>query len=177
MENVLKMLERRELIDSWEDHFKKISSDTTGKTVFDIEVKDKKKYSIYLVNAKLTSIVQGTPLDEYLSNNLDAFHSSDGASHLIGKQSTSIIANKWTHLVFSRINGNAKIYLDGVEKLSYALVGSLVASGNSRIGSLPGFTDRNHSGNVAITRIYKGKGLTSTEVLTHFDLTKSRFSL
>ena len=39
--------------------------------IFDIEVKDKKKYSIYLVNAKLTSIVQGTPLDEYLSNNLD----------------------------------------------------------------------------------------------------------
>ncbi len=71
VENVLKMLERRELIDSWENHFKKISSDTTGKTVFDIEVKDKKKYSVYLVNAKLTSIVQGTPLDEYLSNNID----------------------------------------------------------------------------------------------------------
>ena len=71
MENVLKMLERRGLIDSWSDHFKKISADTTGKTIFDIEVKDKKKYSIYIVNAKLTSIVQGTPLDEYLSNNLD----------------------------------------------------------------------------------------------------------
>ena len=116
-------------------------------------------------------------LENYLSNNLDAFHSSDGASHLIGKMSTSITANKWTHLVFSRINGNAKIYLDGVEKLSYALVGSLVASGNSRIGSLPGFTDRNHSGNIAITRIYKGKGLTSTEVTTQFDLLKSRFGL
>jgi hypothetical protein len=116
-------------------------------------------------------------LENYLSNNLDAFHSSDGASHLIGKMSTSITANKWTHLVFSRINGNAKIYLDGVEKLSYALVGSLVASGNSRIGSLPGFTDRNHSGNIAITRIYKGKGLTSTEVTTQFDLLKTRFGL
>lgn len=71
VENVLKMLERRGLIDSWSDHFKKISTDTTGKTIFNIEVKDKKKYSIYLVNAKLTSIIQGTPLDEYLSNNLD----------------------------------------------------------------------------------------------------------
>jgi len=129
------------------------------------------------ISINSTSGYAALRLENYLSNNLDAFHSSDGASHLIGKQSTSIIANKWTHLVFSRINGNAKIYLDGVEKLSYALVGSLVASGNSRIGSLPGFTDRNHSGNVAITRIYKGKGLTSTEALTHFDLTKSRFSL
>ena len=114
---------------------------------------------------------------ENYNSNLDIFHSSDGASHLIGKQSTSLIANKWTHLVFSRINGNAKIYLDGVEKLSYSLVGSLVASGNSRIGSLPGFTDRNHSGNIAIARIYKGKGLTSTEVASQFDLTKNRFGL
>ena len=53
VENVLKMLERRGLIDSWSDHFKKISADTTGKTSFNIEVKDKKNYSIYLVNAKL----------------------------------------------------------------------------------------------------------------------------
>jgi hypothetical protein len=129
------------------------------------------------ISINSTSGYAALRLENYLSNNLDAFHSSDGASHLIGKQSTSFTANKWTHLVFSRINGNAKIYLDGVEKLSYSLVGSLVASGNSRIGSLPGFTNRNHSGNIAITKIYKGKGLTSTEVGNHFDLLKSRFGI
>ena len=114
---------------------------------------------------------------EYYNSNLDTFHSSDGASHLTSKQSTPLTANKWTHLVLSRINGTAKIYLDGVEKLSYSLVGSLVSSGNSRIGSLDGFTNRNHSGNVAITKIYKGIGLTSTEVATHFNALKSRFGL
>lgn len=115
---------------------------------------------------------------EYYNSNLDAFHSSDGASHLRSETAISpLTANKWTHLVLSRINGNAKIYLDGVEKLSYSLVGSLTASGNSRIGSLDGFTNRNHSGKVAITRIYKGKGLTSTEVTTNFDAVKSRFGL
>jgi hypothetical protein len=88
-----------------------------------------------------------------------------------------LTANNWTHLVLSRINGNAKIYLDGVEKISYSLVGSLTALGNSRIGALDGFTNRNHSGKVAITRIYKGKGLTSTEVSTNFDAVKSRFGL
>jgi hypothetical protein len=133
-------------------------------------------YVSTFISINSTSGYAALRLENYNSN-LDAFHSSDGASHLIGKQSTSLIANKWTHLVFSRINGNAKIYLDGVEKLNYSLVGSLVASGNSRIGSLIGWTDRNHSGNIAITRIYKGKGLTSTEVTTHFDLTKSRFGL
>lgn len=115
---------------------------------------------------------------EYYNSNLDAFHSSDGASHLTSEIAISpLTANKWTHLVLSRINGNAKIYLDGVEKLSYSLVGSLTASGNSRIGSLDGFTNRNHSGKVAITRIYKGKGLTLSEVTTNYDAVKSRFGL
>ena len=71
MENILKMLERRGLIKSWSDSFKKISADVATKTIFEIELKDKTNYGIYLVNAKLTSIVQGTPLDEYLYNHID----------------------------------------------------------------------------------------------------------
>ena len=115
---------------------------------------------------------------EYYNSNLDAFHSSDGASHLRSETAISpLTANKWTHLVLSRINGNAKIYMDGVEKISYSLVGSLTALGNSRIGALDGFTNRNHSGKVAIARIYKGKGLTQSEVSTNFDAIKSRFGL
>jgi len=69
IENILRMLERREIISSWEEEFKKISaSDLQNKTSFEL---DKYKIGIYLVNAKLTSIVQGHPLDVYLSNNID----------------------------------------------------------------------------------------------------------
>jgi len=71
MENVLKMLERRGLIDSWSSSFEKISADVAAKTIFEIKLKDNSNYGVYLVNAKLTSIVQGTPLDEYLSNHID----------------------------------------------------------------------------------------------------------
>jgi DNA-directed RNA polymerase subunit H (RpoH/RPB5) len=71
MENVLKMLERRKLIKSWEDEIKKLGDNLTTKTSFTIQLSDKSNYGIYLINAKLTSIVQGTPLDEYLSNNID----------------------------------------------------------------------------------------------------------
>lgn len=71
MENVLKMLERRKLIKSWSDEYKKIGDDLTSKTSFQIQLTDKTNYGVYLVNAKLTSIVQGTPLDDYLSNNID----------------------------------------------------------------------------------------------------------
>ncbi len=71
MENVLKMLERRGLINSWSDEYKKLGDDLVTKTTFQIQLNDKTNYSIYLVNAKLSSIVQGTPLDDYLSNNID----------------------------------------------------------------------------------------------------------
>lgn len=71
MENVLKMLERRTLINSWETEYKKLGDDVASKTIHTIQIKDKTNVGIYLVNAKLTSIVQGTPLDDYLSNNID----------------------------------------------------------------------------------------------------------
>jgi DNA-directed RNA polymerase subunit H (RpoH/RPB5) len=71
MENVLKMLERRKVFNSWSDEFKKLSSDLTTKTIFTIELNNKQNCGVYLVNAKLTSVVQGTPLDDYLSNNID----------------------------------------------------------------------------------------------------------
>ena len=71
IENVLKMLERRRIIKSWSDEYKKLGDDLSTKSTFQIQLTDKTNYSIYLVNAKLSSIVQGTPLDDYLSNNID----------------------------------------------------------------------------------------------------------
>ena len=71
MENIMKMLERRGLIKSWSDEYKKLGEDLATKSSFQIQLLDKTNYGIYLVGAKLTSIVQGTPLDDYLSNNID----------------------------------------------------------------------------------------------------------
>jgi DNA-directed RNA polymerase subunit H (RpoH/RPB5) len=69
--NTLKMLERRNKIKSWEVELPKLGNDFTSKSIFTIELADKSSLSINLVNAKLTSIVQKTPLDDYLSNNID----------------------------------------------------------------------------------------------------------
>lgn len=71
VKNLLKLLERREKIDSFEDEYKKLVSDLETKTSFELVLNDKTKCGIYLVNAKLTTIVSGTPLDQYLSNNID----------------------------------------------------------------------------------------------------------
>lgn len=70
IENTLKMLERRKLIKSWSDEYKKFE-DIGTKSIFEVLLSDKTKLGIYLVSSKLTSIVQGTPLDDYLSNNID----------------------------------------------------------------------------------------------------------
>ena len=72
MENVMKMLEHRKLIKSWSDELTKLGASVSNDTNFEIILTDKSKYGIYLVSAKLTSIVQGTPLDDYLSNNIDS---------------------------------------------------------------------------------------------------------
>ncbi len=71
IENTLKMLERRNMITGWESHLKKLIEDLANKTIFHVEFLDRTQCHIYLVPAKLTSIVQGTPLDDFLSKNMD----------------------------------------------------------------------------------------------------------
>jgi len=71
--NVLKMLERRKLINSWMDSIKNINTDWTN-NIYEILLSDKSICSIYLLNNtnnQLTTISHGVPLDDYLSNNLD----------------------------------------------------------------------------------------------------------
>ena len=114
---------------------------------------------------------------EYWDGNMNLFHSYNGSSHASGG-SFAITLNAWRHIVVSRIAGSVSVYVNGVSKLTYSLPGSLLAQQNSRIGDFFGSNGYySFSGNIATTKIYKGKGLTSTEVLTQFDLTKSRFGL
>jgi hypothetical protein len=71
------------------------------------------------------------------------------------------------------------VYINGVEKTSYSLPGNLMSNAESEIGRLnhPDVGYFSMSGKIATTKIYKGKGLTASEVITHFDLLRSRFGL
>ena len=69
--NALKMLHRRKLLDDVDSAFESISSQINTKASIDFTLNNKTKCSIYPLSAKLSSIVQGTPLDEYLSNDTD----------------------------------------------------------------------------------------------------------
>jgi len=114
---------------------------------------------------------------EHYNGRLYLSHSYDGTSY-VNAGNFAFTRNAWQHIVVSRIAGSAVVYVNGVSKLAYSLPGSLIGQQNSQIGNLGRENSfYSFSGNIATTKIYKGKGLTSTEVLTQFDLTKSRFSL
>ena len=114
---------------------------------------------------------------EHYNGRLYLSHSYDGTSY-VNAGNFVFTRNAWQHIVVSRIDGSAVVYVNGVSKLTYSLPGSLIAQQNSQIGNLGRSNSYySFSGNIATTKIYKGKGLTSTEVTTQFDLTKSRFSL
>jgi len=114
---------------------------------------------------------------EYWNGNVNLLHSYDGTSHANGG-SFPITMNAWQHIVVSRISGSVAVYVNGILKTTYSLPGSLIAQQNSRIGDFYGSNGYySFSGNIATTKIFKGKGLTSNEVGNHFTLTKSRFGL
>lgn len=69
--NVIKMIHRRNLINDPTLTFNEIVNDINNKAFIDFKLNNNTKCSIYMINTKLNSIVQGTPLDDYLSNNLD----------------------------------------------------------------------------------------------------------
>lgn len=71
LENVMKMLVRRKVIDSYTSLLEENKEDFINKSVVTFKIKNDKKYSVNLYNTKLASIVQGSPLDDYLKNNTD----------------------------------------------------------------------------------------------------------
>jgi len=107
-------------------------------------------------------------------------HSSNNSSWLAQK-GTPIPLNTWKNIIVTRISGQVTVYIDGVSTITYSLPDSLMANKQNIIGSISqpfgslGYF--NLSGNIATTKIYKGRGLTSTEASTHFNLLKSRFGL
>jgi DNA-directed RNA polymerase subunit H (RpoH/RPB5) len=69
--NVLKMCQRRELIDDISSLLENLKEDFINKSVVEFKIKDNKKISIYQFTGKIASIVQGTPIYDYLKNFTD----------------------------------------------------------------------------------------------------------
>ena len=95
IKNTLKMLERRNKIDSWSDTYKSLG-EVGIKYIYEVMTNDKLKIGINYINVKLTSIVQGTDLDKYLSSNIDIrkiIISSNDTAKKVVKQITNDYRN------------------------------------------------------------------------------------
>ena len=68
--NLLRMLFDRKLINDIEKERIKIGN-IENKITFEILLNDDIKYSIYMINGELSSIVKSSSLDNYLSNNVN----------------------------------------------------------------------------------------------------------
>ena len=71
LQNILKMLVRRNNISSIDKLFNDNKNDFSEKGLIDFKDDKNGKISINLSNGKLSSIVQGSPLDDYLKNNTE----------------------------------------------------------------------------------------------------------
>lgn len=99
----------------------------------------------------------------------------------IGTSGVNIFNNQWHHIVCTRDNSNAVIYVDGVAKVSTSGGGTwsgatIWSDMNISIGNNPNDAYYNLYGSIAIAKIYN-KYLTSSEVEKNYNSTKSRFGL
>ncbi len=71
IKNISLMLERRKLITNSDKTYDEIDFSNNNQDTFKIKLNNNEIWEIHFVNAKILSISQGTPLDDYLSNNID----------------------------------------------------------------------------------------------------------
>ena len=67
--NLLKMLERRRVISYIKTIYESIKEDITPNKSIAIKLDNGNNCFVYIVNGKVTSITQNSPIDEFLSNN------------------------------------------------------------------------------------------------------------
>jgi DNA-directed RNA polymerase subunit H (RpoH/RPB5) len=69
IKNILKMLSRRNMISDVESIFDIIQDSIVSNKPIDIKMDNNTNSQVYLVNGKVTSITQHSPIDEFLSSN------------------------------------------------------------------------------------------------------------
>jgi hypothetical protein len=87
--------------------------------------------------------------------------------------------NKWSHIVVSVISNVMRLYINGAMVGSVSLSASQRWSSNMpiRIGRGSMTTNEFFKGRIPVVRVYKGKGLTDSEVLFNFNQNRVRYGI
>lgn len=71
--NILKMFQRRNLIENIEETFNSIENDISPNKSIKVKLLNNQNSMIYIINDKVTSITQNSPIDDFLSKDVNIF--------------------------------------------------------------------------------------------------------
>ena len=94
-------------------------------------------------------------------------------------QSSDFATGQWQHIVVTRSSGTVSLFINGVSKDSETRTSDLNNTNSVNIGYKT-YTSSSYNyfdGKISQVRIYKGTGLTSTQVTQNYNATKSIFGL
>jgi hypothetical protein len=91
--------------------------------------------------------------------------------------STSLGLNQWNHCAFVRNGSTFTLYLNGVSVASTTNSNALFNATNSLTIGASSSNTQPFNGRISNVKIYKGKGLTETEVSQNFNALRGRFGV
>jgi|TARA_B100000085_G_scaffold217314_1_gene201807 hypothetical protein len=107
------------------------------------------------------------------TNRIEFVRGEASGSYSIYDSTNTIQSNTWTHVIATRIGTTVKLYVNGVE------VDSMTDSGSYSNTALRVGVNRGAgiywSGKISNVKLYKGKGLTETEVAQNYNALKGRY--
>ena len=112
----------------------------------------------------------------WISGNPVFEHYMDGTSY---KGNTTIVAGTWYNMVSTRLSGDLYLYLNGSLDNTpvSASTKDMADTATPRIGWIPSASQNGRlDGTVSDLKIYKGKGLTASEVTQNYNATKGRYA-
>ena len=111
----------------------------------------------------------------YVSQGTIIFKAVNGALDTDGDFPSEAELNVWQHIVVSRIGSTVSSYLDGVKGATETTYSGTILTTQSRV--LIGKCESGGSGttDIAVVRVYKGKGLDASEVDRNYKTQRGRF--
>ena len=114
---------------------------------------------------------------EYVGTDLRFYYLNAGVDAVPYKSLGTVSLGAWHHFVFSKAGSTTKMFMDGIQVVDDFDIGTMqngtgVFTIGGNVASAGWF-----NGKIPLIRIYKGKGLTGTEVTQNFNALKGRFGL
>ena len=96
----------------------------------------------------------------------------------LGRSSSGVVDNAWNHVVATFDGSTKRIYVNGVQKTSANVTGTITANttGNAYVGTYGSFNGYPFNGQISTVKVYN-RALTADEVAQNFTAGRSRYGL